>query len=245
MLPYTGWPFVARLLVGVLLCVPVARLAQTNRAAFVPALFFAIHAVIAPPVFLALERLPFYVPQSYFLPAAVAYLAVLFTTPGLREHARWYRRGDANRLTIALGVILVVGSAGALVAWASFVAGDLTRFARWVPDLPLPLLVLYGVLFAAANALFEEFIARALLYDAFVALFEGRLWAAVVAQALLFALWHYDGFPGGPVGVGMVFVWSLFLGAMRHTSRGVVAPLVAHFFADLTIGGILLFAIVV
>ena len=82
----------------------------------------------------------------------------------------------------------------------------------------MPLLVVYGVLFAAFNACFEEFITRALLYD---------------------------GFPGGPVGVVMVFVWSLFLGAMRWTSGGMVAPLVAHFFADLTIGGILLFAIVV
>ena len=62
--------------------------------------------------------------------------------------------------------------------------------------------------------------------------------------ALLGIVVMYDGFPGGALGATMVFLWSVFLGLIRHRSGGMVAPLVVHFFADLTIALIVLFLIV-
>ncbi len=63
---------------------------------------------------------------------------------------------------------------------------------------------------------------------------------AVVIQAASFGLHHAHGFPRGPIGVGLVFVWALMLGALRHRSRGVLAPLLAHLVADAVIAGIVI-----
>jgi|GEM_PF-6000778 len=220
-----------------------ALLYRQDRAVFVPALFFGIHALLAPAVFAGLARLPFQLPQLYFLPAMVIYLVVVLSVPTLREHLHWLRRGEFSRRVVALTAVLVAGSAAALVLWATIGERDFTTFRAFIPSVSVPLLIAYGVLFASANAIFEEFLARALLYDGFAAL-TGRVAPAIVAQALVFAFWHFNGFPGGWIGVIMVFVWSLLLGELRHLSRGMVAPLVAHFFADATIAVILLVVVV-
>jgi len=99
------------------------------------------------------------------------------------------------------------------------------------------------LIFPILNSLFEEFIARAVLFDGFSALFE-KIVSVIILQAIIFALWHYKGFPGGIIGVIMVFIWSLFLGIIRYKSKGMLPSLVAHFFADLTIAIILFFIII-
>lgn len=81
-----------------------------------------------------------------------------------------------------------------------------------------------------------------MLLDGFLAL--TRVPTGIFAQAFLFALWHFEGFPGGLLGVGMVFFWSVVLGYLRHRSGGMLAPLVAHVCADATIATILLHAVV-
>lgn len=220
-----------------------ALLYRRDRAVFVPALFFGIHALLAPAVLTGLARLPFQLPQLYFLPAMVVYLGVVLKTPTLRQHLHWLCRGEFSRRVVALTVVLVAGSAAALVLWAITGDRDFSAYRSFIPSVRLPVLIAYGLLFASANAVFEEFLARALLYDGFAAL-TGRVAPAIVAQALLFALWHFNGFPGGWIGVALVFVWSLLLGVLRHLSRGMVAPLVAHFFADATIAVILLVLVV-
>lgn len=220
------------------------RLYRRDRAVFVPALFFAIHAVLAPGVFAGLARLPFQLPQLSFLPAMVVYLVVVLRTPMFRQHLHWLRRGEFSWRVVARTVVLVAGSAAALVLWAINGDRDFSAYRSFVPSVGLPVLIAYGLLFASANAVFEEFLARALLYDGFAAL-AGRVGPAIVAQAIVFALWHFNGFPGGWIGVTLVFLWSLLLGVLRHLSRGMAAPLVAHFFADATIALILLAVVVV
>jgi membrane protease YdiL (CAAX protease family) len=63
--------------------------------------------------------------------------------------------------------------------------------------------------------------------------------AIIVLQVLLFGLWHYRGFPGGLIGVILVFVWGIFLGIIRLRTSGMLFPFLAHFYADVTIFGIL------
>ena len=41
-----------------------------------------------------------------------------------------------------------------------------------------------------------------------------------------------------------VFIWSIFLGIIRHRSKGMLPPLIAHFFADLSIVIIILFLVI-
>jgi len=81
------------------------------------------------------------------------------------------------------------------------------------------------------------------LYDGFLRVFKSTT-AVILCQAVVFALWHFQGFPGGAVGIMMVFVWSVFLGALRFRSGGMIAPLIAHFLADLSVAVILLFLVI-
>lgn len=238
--PVLPW---VRVMIGTASAAPTAALYVRRRAVFVPALFFCLHSILGPIALALSAHLRFEIPQVYFLPAIVVFGIVVSCSPQLKRHLGWARIGSFNKTTILLGVVLVAGSAVALIAWASFVATDLSRFQAFVPTVSMPVLIVYGVLFALWNSLVEEFMARANLYDAYAAIFSGPV-APIVFQALFFALWHFNGFPGGIVGVAMVFVWSVFLGTMRHTSGGIVAPFVAHFFADVTIALILLFRVV-
>ena len=214
-----------------------------RRSTFVPTLFFTLQSLLWPWMDLALHSMVLPLQQLYFLPAIVLYLILVVRVPGLREEVHWLRIGSFDRLTYYLMALIVLMSAGALAVWALFIAGDLSRFEKFVPLWPLWLLALYGILFPVVNALLEEFISRAVLYDGFQSLWN-RPAAKILLQAAVFALWHYQGFPGGVIGVGMVFVWSIFLGILRHRSDGMGAPLVAHFFADLTIA-ILQFVILI
>lgn len=242
-LPVVPWSVKGKVAAAVGLTVPAGYLLLGNLPLFVPALFFVLNAVASPFVFLLLDRLPFAIPQVYFLPPMLIYLSVVFAVPRLRKHAYWLKTGRFDKLTLGLVAVLVLGSAGALVAWGFANAEVLPRFRAFIPDVSLGALIGYGFGFAIMNSCFEEFIARALLYDGFSLVF-GNLPATVVAQAILFAAWHYDGFPGGAVGVAMVFVWSILLGAIRHTSKGMLAPLIAHFFADATIALFILLTVV-
>ena len=56
-------------------------------------------------------------------------------------------------------------------------------------------------------------------------------------QAGAFAAVHFGvGFPNGLFGYAMVLVYGLALGLLRHRTKGMLAPYLAHVIADLTIG---------
>ena len=213
---------------------PSIWLFRNQKRTFTPALFFAIQALVFPWLNWALDGKDLILPQLQFLPAICIYLLIVISRPGLRREIHWLRVGGFNRITYALIILIVVFSGLALAIWAQFIAEDLDKFQRYVPLWPLWLLGLYGLIFPIVNSLLEEFLARAALYDGFQSIW-GSTVATIGLQAMVFALWHFQGFPGGLIGVIMVFVWSIFLGILRHQSRGMAAPLVAHFFADLTI----------
>src|SRR5262249_16711316 len=89
-------------------------------------------------------------------------------------------------------------------------------------------------LFAMLNASFEEAIWRGAVFQSLEAA-VGRGWLAWALQGIGFGLWHFRGFPSGWVGVGLATIFALMMGMLRMQGRGMLAPWVAHVFADATI----------
>ena len=101
------------------------------------------------------------------------------------------------------------------------------------------LLVAGGIGFAVSNAIVEGIIFRGILYDALCESLKHV--PAIITQALLFGLWHYNGFLGGLSGMSLVFIWGIFPGIMRFRSGGMVYSVVTHIAADFTIFTIIFF----
>jgi uncharacterized protein len=64
---------------------------------------------------------------------------------------------------------------------------------------------------------------------------------AIVIQAISFGVAHAHGFPRGVTGVVWAGSWAYLLGMLRTQSRGLLAPVLAHFVADMTIVLLLVF----
>ena len=156
----------------------------------------------------------------------------------MKQEIHWLKWGRIDRLTKLLILLTTTISGIALIIWAFVINKDMTSFQRMIPQVPLILLFFGGIIFAITNALAEEFFARAVLWDGLSPLTRSTL-SLILSQAIIFGLFHSKGFPGGIVGIGMTFLWSLMLGYLRHRTGGLGAPLIAHFFADLTIFSII------
>lgn len=179
------------------------------------------------------------------LPLAVflsVYAAALALMPRLRhapEATGWLRLGRVNRNTLLLLALFIIISAIALVCWRVATRRDLSPFARLVPDLPLSLLVPGILLFACLNAAFEELVWRGAVQHAL----KGTLassWGACWLQAAAFGLWHFNGFPGGWIGVLLAGSFAGMMGILRQSGRGMLAPWLGHVAADMTISGLVL-----
>jgi len=81
----------------------------------------------------------------------------------------------------------------------------------------------------------EEFVFRGLVMEATDSAFgPGPL--SVVIQAWLFGAMHFlEGFPNGWWGLAMTVVYGIMLGAIRRRAQGMLAPWLAHVFADVVI----------
>lgn len=237
-MPYLRWPTPYKLAAACALIAPGWYLANSNTRLFAPALFFVINAVMSPIVVPLTEAIR--IPHTYLVPPMAVYLAIVLVQPRLKQAMRWLSFGTFDRRTTWVFVSVVAASALALLFWALSATEDIDALRALVPDLPATWLVLYGVAFAALNSGFQEFLARALLFDGFSAMFVNA-WFVVLSQALVFAIWHIHGFPGGLIGVLMVFAWSICLGILRHFSRGMLAPFAAHVAADTAIILLVLF----
>jgi hypothetical protein len=86
----------------------------------------------------------------------------------------------------------------------------------------------------------EEAVFRGVVMDALErALGDGH--ASVGIQAILFGAYHYlAGFPNGASGLLLTLIYGILLGILRRLSGGMLAPLMAHIAADLTIFAVLL-----
>ena len=219
-----------RLGIAAVLLLPGWYLFQSNRRLFVPALFFLIHAVLSPVVFLFFDAFSTFIPQMYFFPSILVYAVVLLYADTLRSEIGWFVSGQIDRKT---AIIMLVGTViGALlVVWGIRSAGDGSGLGRWIPDAPMALLLFYGLMFAATGAIFEEFLARAVLYDGFQALSKHSA-IVIFGQALVFVAWRIAGGAGTVGEIVFLFFVGVYYGLLRWSSKGMFAPVFGHFVID-------------
>lgn len=195
--------------------------------------------------FAAVSLLSLAVPALSLWPVPLAVSLVVFwsaTRAGpLSWSAPWLRVGRIDRRSLALIAATVPVAAAALVVW-SVVDGDaaaghdayrdlVERYAPWQ-------LVLGAVGFCLVNAAAEELAFNGVVQTAVSGVFATPV--AVALTACVFGAAHWHGFPSGWLGVLLAASYGLVLGALRAVSGGLLAPWIAHVFADATIVVLLL-----
>jgi CAAX protease family protein len=160
--------------------------------------------------------------------------AVVWAWRPLLGASGWLRRGRIDRTSWAMMAGFVVASATALVVWRYWTDTNMAVYRGLVPNVPIYWLPAGLVAFAALNAAFEEIIWRGVLMYATEAA-VGPGWLAWFLQGVGFGVWHFQGFPRGWVGVGLATIFAFMMGALRVRSKGMLAPFIAHVFADVTI----------
>ncbi len=148
----------------------------------------------------------------------------------------WFARGHVDRRGVLLTVAIVPVSAGALVVWAAMVgeagAGH-EAYRELVAARGLPVVALAGLGFALVNAAAEEMVYNGVAQRSMNLHLRPAL--AVVLTASVFGASHWFGFPSGWSGVVLAGIYGLMLSVLRHVSRGLLLPWVAHVLADVTI----------
>jgi membrane protease YdiL (CAAX protease family) len=212
----------------------VGALGAATAMAFAVRGWFAAHAALFTFLDYAISRTPVPWPLSLVV-VLVAYGALVATVPSLRSSCGWFRRGGIDRRLWMMIAAYIVVSATALVVWRYTTSEDVGAFRRFVPA-GVPRWSIWPgiVLFAMLNATFEEAIWRGAVFQSLEAT-VGRGWWAWALQAIGFGVWHFRGFPRGWVGVGLATIFALMMGMLRMRGRGMLAPWVAHVFADVTI----------
>lgn len=176
-------------------------------------------------------------PMPLLAPLVVFGVLVLAMQPfrGAFPRVRW---GGFDRRTLGLMAFTVVGSSIALMLWLSWMNPDVEDLRRQIPPWPAWTLPLAALGFAILNAVMEEYIWRGILWTLLQRV-TSAAGVIVTLQAVSFGLMHIHGFPRGWVGVGMATLYGVFLGWIRHRSRGLGAPIATHVLADLTIFALL------
>lgn len=119
-----------------------------------------------------------------------------------------------------------------LTVWFIFHKGN--PYAKFIPDLPTPILILLGIGFAIINGFYEEGLFRSILLTRFSEQI-GLGWA-VLLQSIWFSFLHYQsGFPSGIIGIGLTFIFGLMMGYLVYRSKGLIVPIVIHALADFSI----------
>jgi uncharacterized protein len=172
-------------------------------------------------------------PRVFYLPIIFYLITVRFITP-LQQTTTWLKVGTYNfpTLTLALGTTLT--SSTALILWFYLSRPDIGDLLVSIPDYPLPLLLLLGIVLLIANAILEELIFRGILWEGIEQLNKNFI-LVILFQAALFGLCHYRGFPRGNIGMILAGIYGLLLGIIKYYSFGLLLPVITHIFADLTI----------
>jgi hypothetical protein len=210
-----------------------AALLARQFQAFHYALLFTLIAAV-PAVDSRLSVWPF----ALLVPLLLYVIAVL-PVSRLRLSLSWIRSGkldgDILALVAAIGLISGIG----LYFWYRLTAPDLSGHLAFMPDMDAWVYPLAGAGFAIGNAAMEEFLFRGVVMHSLDSAFAPGSFSIVV-QAWLFGAMHYlRGFPNGWWGVAMASVYGIMLGMIRRRSGGMLAPWLAHVFADLVIFAIL------
>ena len=185
---------------------------------------------------------PLLVWPLYLLAPLIAYAFSVRMVRPLRRTATWWKRGRIDRVVLAMMLGAAVVSSLALALWLKWLHPDLGDLRDQIPDVSTAALVGIGLVFSVGNALLEEFIWRGVLMESLDAGFGVGV-ASVIVQAVSFGIAHIAGFPRGALGMAMAAVYGLMLGAIRRRSGGLLAPVITHVFADVTIFALLMRAV--
>jgi hypothetical protein len=171
----------------------------------------------------------------------LGYAGVVRGIPWLRGTATWIRWGSFDATVCLLCVAAWLLAAAALLSWYLLLHPNITDIVeRYVPALPLGLLIAGGLLFSMVNAAVEEGVYRGVILHALDTSL-GPGFASLLLQALAFGAVHIGGFPRGWLGVGLACIYGLLMGVIRRRAGGMFAPWLAHVFTDVVIAGIVLF----
>jgi CAAX protease family protein len=171
----------------------------------------------------------------------LGYAGVVCAVPWLRGTATWARWGSFDATVRFLCIAACLLAAGALLSWYVLLHPDVADIVKaFVPDLPLGLLIVGGLIFSMVNAAVEEGAYRGVILHALDTSL-GPGFAALLLQAVAFGAIHIRGFPRGWLGVGLACIYGLLMGVIRRRAGGMFAPWIAHVFTDVVIAGIVLF----
>lgn len=170
----------------------------------------------------------------------LAYHFIVFLSPQLRRSYMGLQRGHISKGIFLLMLATICISTLALIGWCWLLKPDLSIYFGQIPNMPLILIPLAGLAFSVLNAVMEEFAFRGIIMNGISSAFD-TVTISVFFQAIAFGLFHYlGGFPNGIMGASMTFVYGVLLGFIRNRSRGMMAPIVTHIFADLVIFSIVI-----
>ncbi|PKA15669.1 CPBP family intramembrane glutamic endopeptidase [Leptospira haakeii] len=153
---------------------------------------------------------------------------------------RWLTKGEVSKQVLGLSILFVLSASIALFLWFYLLDPDISDIKDNFPKGDVYLLIAAGIGFAIINAIAEEFLFRGILFEALLTARFSLFWA-LIFQAISFGILHLNGFPRGWVGVGLAGIYGLMTGLIRILSKGIYYPVLVHFFADITIAGIVLF----
>jgi len=169
----------------------------------------------------------------YLLIPVLAATAVALALRRKDEFSAAARLGRLGRSEWGWIALISFTAALALILWVRLLEPDLSSFKAMLPLWPPAALVGAAIFFSLVNAVLEEFIWRGVLQRWLLLVASPAL--AVALQALSFGIFHFTGFPGGLVGMGLATLYGAMLGALALRSGGLLAPIVAHIGADLVI----------
>jgi len=187
----------------------------------------------------------------HYLPLSLVNAPVIhFVTPILlswiflklsraKERIQTVRLGTIDLQSTVAVVGVGIAATAALIFWARATdnLGAGLGQIKQLSELP-PWVVLGFVIpvFALSNAVVEEWIFRGIIYETVKKTFSNMA-VVLLIQSCFFAAVHYAaGFPNGIVGYAMVVIYGLALGYLKEKTNGLLAPVLSHIIADLTIG---------
>jgi membrane protease YdiL (CAAX protease family) len=173
-------------------------------------------------------------PGTYFLIPIILFTILILTFKKIKSNISWWTKDKIDTTSVLLIIGLSLVSGLLLFIWGKYIAKDLSKFTGILPDVTLVWIIINGIGFALLNSIAEEYLSRGMLCNGLEKIFSNK-WLIITIQAIVFSIFHYHGFPGGLIGMTMVFVWSVVLGILRYRTKGLAGVLIGHFIADLTI----------
>jgi membrane protease YdiL (CAAX protease family) len=183
-------------------------------------------------LFLACQLFVFW-PASFILPILL-YALLSYLITGTLPFKAWFARGKIDRASIVLSAVTAIAASSSLILWVFLSNPDLSDLYLMVPTNSLLVVAIVGLLFSVFNSIWEEITFKGMLWDSSMGVFKNAA-AVIVFQGILFGLVHLHGFPRGWIGAGLAAIYGMALGVLKHRTKGLLLPMVVHFFADATI----------